>query len=444
MADSSSEIEAERLLAQALFPRTKLRNVWTPPVQDDDVVRRPDATHEIGYISDIDFSPNGKTVVATSTSGSICILDPNTGRQNHYIKQAHEAPVSRLRYVSDYQFVTGSADCCLALWDVRNMKDGALNVWRGHCKPIRSIDYDNTTNYVISSAQDGEIRYWHLPNLQKADSAQQGGENASQGVLFTCPKFNQACSNDRFLVFANAHGCMFIVENLSVQHLKKDLENFRFDESIRMQLCFFAPNASMTKRNRIQIVEANDYSPISWSTISNISHISLHPTLPILLMRITTTRRTEMRPEIKEWTCVCNLQHQKDFGGIFGSFGSDVMEEVLLYASEETRYSSFVEKRPSFSRCGRLISSPTKDGMQLLAYSENLDSYDASLRCSLTQQWRSNHTSFWSSCSTTPCLTPVAKIESQHPSVCYKFSPNDYIIAVGDSNSQVYFCQPQM
>ena len=457
LADEMQEIATERSLARALFPRTQLRNIWTPPrssALDQEVVIRSNALPETGYISDIDFSPNGRTVAASSTGESVSVLDPNTGRKVHYVMRAHNSPVTRIRFLTDFQFATGSTDCTVALWDVRNLKEGAVNTWRAHCQPIRSIDYDSTTGQVITASQDGSVRYWHLSQMQtpkssppEGSSSESDPSNASHGVIFNCPKFKHASMNDDFLVLSNNRGVLFVIENLSVKHLKVDTDNIRFDDSIKMQLCFFNPNASITKRNKIRVIESEEYSPISWGVVSNMSCLVIHPTLPILLMRITTSRRMEERQaELKDWICICNLQRRDDHGGMLGSFGSDILEEVLLYAGEEGRYSTFVEKRPCFSICGRVIASPTSDGVRLMAFTPDLDSHDKSTFQPLTQQWRhaQQQPSFLSN-STVPTFSQIAKVEHlQCASICCKFSPNDLILAVGDANSQVYFCQPRL
>lgn len=451
MADATHEIVTEGSLARVLLPRFQTRNVWEPRrCSEQEVVVRSDASQEVGYISDMDFSQSGRMLAASSTSKSVCVLDPNTGKEVSYIERAHAAPVSRIRYVSDYQFVTGSVDGTLALWDVRNTKEGAVKTWMGHCKPIRSIDFDSRTLTVVTSSQDEVVRHWHLPRLQAqsqqdSSSSSESSDDPSQSVTFNCPKFHQACMNDEFLVFTNAGGILFVIENLRVDHLKADTKDIRFDDSIKIQLCFFTPNASVTRRNRIRVIESNDYMPISWATVSNISHIALHATMPILLMRITTSRRTEGKVEILDWTCVCNLQPQQNYGGMLGSFGSDVMEEFLLYSCEEARYASFIEKKPCFSGCGRVIASPTSDGVRLMAFSPNLDAHNATFSQQVIQQWnRSQQPTFWSN-SVVPTLCEVAKVEhTQYSSVCCKFSPKDLVLAVGDSHSQVYFCQPRL
>ena len=153
-----------------------------------------------------------------------------------------------------------------------------------------------------------------------------------------------------------------------------------FDDTLQMQLCWIKPNSLPDKRNRLVVVDNSEYNPLADATISNMAHLSLHPTLPISLMRITTARVTNFSREVKEWTCVYNLKEQSltspnitnELDRYMEMYGSNILEGMLLFAKEESRYASFLEKQPSFSLCGRVIASPDILGIRLLKFSQKM------------------------------------------------------------------------
>ena len=451
VARGESTYYREWWLARGLYSCMQLRNVWEVPAtgnageEETGIVAAQDpSADEIGYISDVEFSQDGRTLVACSTGNALYIFEPNTGRLRHTIRKPHADAVSKVRFVNDRQFVSGSADCTLALWDARK-PTASVNILRAHSRPIRSIDYDSNSGMLISTAQDGQFRYWHLPSFQTpGNQAQETDTPGLRGVLLTCPNFSQACLSlsNRIAAWINTHGTIFVVDNLDVQHLRYDLKSLRFDESIKMQLCWFSPNASVNKRNKIRVIEAEDYSPALGSTVSNVAHSSFHPTLPAVLLRLTTSRKLGFRQDVKVWTCISNLQQHCLGSDAFGgsSFGTNVMEETLLFSTTETKYSSFREKKPCFTPCGRLIASPDKYGIRLLGFSSGLDTCETAYRRSCIS---SGTLWFWPSGPAD--LVTIRKIErATNSTICCKFSPNDMLLAVGDSDCSVSFYQPSI
>lgn len=466
--DSQYYMEWE--LCQALYPRMGLRNYWEwcpAPENADVVVPREGSQHldDVGFISDIDYTSDGRSLVASSTNGSIYLFEPNCGRLRHRIENAHGDAVSRVRFVSDTHFVSGSADCTIALWDIRNSLT-PVNVLRGHSKPVRSLHFDSHSDMVVSSAQDGEVRYWHLPFFKVAPSPaeenpsaqtqQREPENVAEykGKLFTCQNFTQLCMNDDTLIFTNSQGTVFIIDNLDVRLLPQDLKNMRFDDSIKIQIGWFSPNASPEKRNRVRVLECEEYTPVPGSMISNVMYIGFHPSLPVMLMRLTTSIRNYFRQQVQDWSCICNMKQQVctdsstiKYWHTMSNFGSNVLEETLLFGTEETRYASFREKRPSFSKCGRIIASPDKQGVRLLAFSPDLDTCDnvqlkAKHRMSVHSDLFQNP-EFWPRGPSE--LHTIGRLErSANSTLCCKFSPTDMLLAVGDVNSQISFYQPTL
>ncbi len=446
---------------------------WTVAPENEDIVGPREGTRhmdEVGFVSDMDYSRDGRSLVASSSNGSIYLFEPNCGKLRHRIENAHDDAVSRVKFVSDTLFVSGSADCTVALWDVRKTVK-AVNVLRGHSKPIRSLHYDSGSDMIVSSGQDGEVRYWHLPFFKAAAEAppagtpapvrlpgalphtREGNSSEYQGKLFTCQNFARLCMNDETLIFTNSQGTIFIIDNLDVRHLAQDLKNMRFDDSIRIQLGWFSPNASPEKRNRVRVVEYEEYVPVPGSIISNVMFVGLHPNLPTMLLRLTTSVRNYLRQQVQDWTCICNMKQQLcqdtlKYWHTMSSYGSNILEETLLFGSEETRFASFRDKQPSFSKCGRVIASPDKQGIRLLAFSHDLDTCDnvqlktkhrAGLSGSVLSMFQNPE--FWPSGPTE--LVTVGKLDrSTNSTLCCKFSPIDMLLAVGDANSCVSFYQP--
>ncbi len=119
------------------------------------------------------------------------------------------------------------------------------------------------------------------------------------------------------------------------------------------------------------------------------------------------------------------------------------MEENLLYASEEMRYWNMMEKKASFNNSGKIIASPDKNGVRLLAYSKKLDP-----PLSMLNERSPLHSKvIWSSeRDRLSELHVVARIPRRVDSVlCTKFSSTDPLfLAVGEKNNRISFHQPQL
>ena len=457
-AEVETDFYRQWWLLRALFPRMCLSNVWERPIRkahEDVVVAENDDA--IGFISDLDYSPTGRLLAGSCTSNAIYVFDPNRGSLIKTFNKPHNDAVSKVRFVSEYQFVSGSADCSVGYWDMR-FPSKALNFLQGHTKPIRSLDYLSNTSTLITSSQDGFIRYWHLPTFAlknpepSLESSMRSDQKGSliRGPLLKCPNFNLCQFSESLAVCANTNGTLFYIDNLSVQHIKDDLCNIRFDESTKLQLCWFAPSASSTRRNRVQVIEHDEYSPVAGARVSSVSHLSLHPSLPILLMRNTTTKHTQTSQEVKDWTCVCRLKQQlslQEYSMLdMNGFGTDVLEDRLLFSIEEMRYAPFREKQPCFSLCGRVIASPEKHGIRLLGFSSNVGTCQSPVTtrrnpCPMDSLFSAG---YWPNNSSP--LEVLAHLPGPEKSVvCCQFSPVDNtLLAVGDSECHISFYKPKL
>ena len=460
-AEAETTFYTDWSLSCSLFPRVRLRDAWDSRRCMPTDVMVPTALSVLGdddrsgFISDLDYSPGGRLLVASSSSNSLFVLDPNLGSVVKTFYKPHKDAISKVRFVGEYQFVSGSADSTIGYWDVRSPAK-ALNFLQCHNKPIRSLHYFPDNGYLVSSCQDGHVRFWYLPSYVARESNQQHDDNLDllQGLILKCSNLNQCFFSEfhEMAIISNHSGTMFIIRNLNIPYLNEDLGNIVFDDTSQMQLCWFKPNALPNKRNRVSVVESSEYSPIGDATVSNMAHLSLHPSFPVALLRLTTSRLTyNVSREVKDWTCVCRMSEKScttsnELGKYMEMFGSNVMEGMLLYAKEETRFASFREKQPSFTVCGRVIASPDSQGVRLMKFSLNMGTCVSPVMarknpCEMDSlfyagDWPAEPSS----------LELITHLPGPQKSVlCCKFSPRDNsLLAVGDADGQVRFYNPKL
>lgn len=436
-------------LLNSRLTRTREWIKQLPPIGDDGLPPQNDIVNG-GFISDLAFSFDGRYLIAGSTCSEAYLLDPNTTKPEVVFSQASSDAITRVCFAGDTKFVVGSADGSLILWDVRNTKEAACMLV-GHTKVIRSINYDREGDLLVTSSNDDHIRYWNIAMCQAA--AQNGASNEEDlvnplpcGVLLNCPNLSLACmsSTNKKFAFITTNGSLYVVDNLNLKLLKSDMQRFRFDNSILLQLSWFTPNSSLNSRNRLRVIERNDVIPNAPAEVTKVNYMDFHDSFPVLVVRMTTSRKTMFALEKKEWTCAYDFGEKADTAALYYShksmsvFGSDVVQERLIYSYEEERYNPLREKRLSFSSCGRLIASPSKKCVQLLSFSKELNTpFEAKAR----EQKFSTFDSLWPSSTTDFNVFSVIEMP-ENATVCTKFSPRDYLLVVGDTSNHVHFFQP--
>ena len=441
VSDSSYTIQLE--ISKLLYPRLCLRNSWIPR----NVMENEE--QNLSGISDMAYSHDGKTLVAGSADQNIYVFDPNSGKLTNTVKMAHSGPVTRVCYIEGSQFVSGSEDSTMALWDLRKATE-PLNRMRGHSSSIRSLDYSKTSQLLTSSSMDQHIRYWHIPTFRtKIDDQQLMGPLASNftGILAKCPDMTHVGMHQdgSILIVLNSHSTLFVVYNVDILPLSEKLKSIRLDGTLSLQLGWINPNCSMTRTNRIRVLTGDDYSPVGHGSISKVSGIQFHPTLPLVMARLTMASTVRFGRQTTEWSCAIDLkQSLLDSPSNFiarRSYGSDILDETLLFFKEEKK-SGIIERKHSFSKCGRVISSPGKDHVSLLTFSPDYQGpYDTSTKATKSTISDLFMNSFFSGRSSE--MTTVGEINVVGQIVtCAKFSSCDLLLAVGQSNGRLHFYQP--
>ena len=385
------------------------------------------------------------------------------------VVEVSDDPALRVLHVPDGRgFVTASADNCIRLWDARRTEK-PVNTLRGHSNLIRSLHYNRESSWLISSSYDCNVRYWHLPSYQIPRSNEEERERDSdeadyRGILFSCPDLNQLAVSweCRKLLCINSKGVVFSISNLDLEHLKEDVKFAQFNDTLPLLLSWILPNTSTDRRNAIRMIDGNEYNPSSQYALSKVHHLETHPHLPVMLVRFSSTYKTLFSNKAWDLTTIYKLNRALTVGDLamfdtVKAYGTDVMEESLLFTSEQVRYSTMFEKRPCFSTCGRVVASPEKNCVRLLGFSEALDT---PLRASTNSKGGPSSSSSSSSSPFEDGLLPSSVWWLQEPNqmltvatiprevdsaMCTKFSGNGGpLLAVGETMGKVSLHQPKL
>ena len=116
-------------------------------------------TRRISSLSNVSFSPDGRTLAINRHDESIALWNIQTGHLDRW--SAHSASVWTVLFSPDGQVLASSSyDCTVRLWDVQTHR--CLRVLRGHESGIRAIAFDPSGQGLASGSFDHTIRFWNV------------------------------------------------------------------------------------------------------------------------------------------------------------------------------------------------------------------------------------------------------------------------------------------
>lgn len=117
--------------------------------------------HSAG-VSNICFSPNGKTLASASEDGTIILWQLD----GHQLKtfQDHRSRVTSVRFSPDRNIlVSADGDGTLILWHLDGTKLASL---QGHKNKVNRVNFNTDGKILASSSDDGKIKLWCFDNNQ--------------------------------------------------------------------------------------------------------------------------------------------------------------------------------------------------------------------------------------------------------------------------------------
>ncbi|AFZ61353.1 NACHT domain-containing protein [Anabaena cylindrica FACHB-243] len=180
-------------IRQAYLPETTLHDVnFSNCTFDKTVV----FTESFGGIHSVAFSPDGKFLVMGDTQGKIQIINVENNQYQYCLnKQAHFPGMwitsiafpFRQDIANSYQFITGSFDKTVKLWDLTTLLEEHDNqqTFTGHNGLIWIVAFSPDGKKIASGCDDNIIRVWDLESGKDEPYKLQGHQYWIWGLAFS-------------------------------------------------------------------------------------------------------------------------------------------------------------------------------------------------------------------------------------------------------------------
>ncbi|CAG9857552.1 unnamed protein product [Phyllotreta striolata] len=261
--------------------------------------------NSVGGIFNLEFSLDGKLLVAACEGKQILIFDSANQKLVHNVPDAHSNCVNCVRFLNDKHFATCSDDASIKIWDVRKVKH-SMKTLHGHSNWIKNIEWSEKENVMVTSAFDGSIYAWNLKSPNESNMMY------DKVFLMNGLMRMKLTGDGTKMIISTTNGFIIIIHDLNLLTLATDLRSFRPSLYRLMQIsdqCFpigtvynylFSPNR---KRNRIEFIE--DFP----NEAEVISSLQIHP------HGWCSVSRNVNAEEDEEWTAVHDIQtrHPDDY-----------------------------------------------------------------------------------------------------------------------------------
>jgi WD40 repeat protein/energy-coupling factor transporter ATP-binding protein EcfA2 len=111
-----------------------------------------------GVLSEVVFSPDGKTIASSGSDGSIKVWNLDVSLVNE--AEGDGSSINDFLFSSDGKYiVSGDADGAIQVW---NLSSNSMNEFQAHSSAIQSIDLNSQEELIVSASNDGTAKVWHL------------------------------------------------------------------------------------------------------------------------------------------------------------------------------------------------------------------------------------------------------------------------------------------
>jgi WD40 repeat protein/serine/threonine protein kinase len=134
-------------------------------------------------ITSIAYHPDGSTVAASRSDGTVHIWDTDRQRLLRNLEADGGGPVFDVSFSPDGSWLAaGGHDCCVKLWETSNYDLAAERT--GHVRPIRAVRFSGDGKLLATAGCDRVIKIWELPSCRLRHNLE-GHDGMVLAVAFT-------------------------------------------------------------------------------------------------------------------------------------------------------------------------------------------------------------------------------------------------------------------
>ncbi|CAG0916760.1 unnamed protein product [Notodromas monacha] len=249
-------------------------------------------------VYNLEFSPEGKYLIAACSDRAIRVLDP--ARQNIVSERpkAHDHCVNCVRFLDSRMFVTGGDDQKINVWDIRNMSD-KVHCLHGHDAWVKSLAYIKESRTLLSSAFDGNIFAWEMNRFNA------GGMIEPTQIIDISGLMRMTVTPDASkMIVSNSSGFIMVFHDLDIWRMREQYRGVKVNMYRLMQVSGI-PLEEQMKYGHLFLAERNRLEFISDFPSGNeacvISSLVIHPDGKRCISRHNTNSLNA------EFTCVHDI-----------------------------------------------------------------------------------------------------------------------------------------
>jgi WD40 repeat protein len=115
---------------------------------------------ELGEMSSIDFSPDGKYILADGGSNIVHVWETQTGEELTQLIGHTDVIFTAVFSTDGKTIATASADGSARLWDVQTGQE--IRRFIGHTAEVESVSFSPDGKFLLTGSADGTARLWDV------------------------------------------------------------------------------------------------------------------------------------------------------------------------------------------------------------------------------------------------------------------------------------------
>ncbi|MBE5228414.1 MAG: WD40 repeat domain-containing protein [Microcystis aeruginosa PMC 728.11] len=117
------------------------------------------------FVTSVNFSPDGKTLVSRSGDKTIKLWNVETGKEIRTLK-GHDSTVNSVNFSPDGKtLVSGNDDGTIILWDVEERQE--IRTIKAHSGTVYSVNFSPDGKTLVSGSDDKTIKLWNVEKPQE-------------------------------------------------------------------------------------------------------------------------------------------------------------------------------------------------------------------------------------------------------------------------------------